>query len=216
MNAETPEKIAVRQLADHMISRLDNASRGAIEQLVKTSGWLNASLLVINGGGALAMLNVVDRLPHPVLPGLMFGLGILTSLLIGVVIQDILNKQNVMLGDAGQIWIKARVNGVRDEKAERGIADKVNRLNARSWIPQAIGWVSGGLFFAGAVSLGWQLSNIPSGEVRATCRILQNDMLAARPSLQNSRENFVALGCRASDRAVTAPKGAAAPVHPHG
>jgi len=154
-DARTPEEQAAlsRGLAAHQVARLEKISASSAEQLVKTSGWLSAALLAINGGGAIATLNVADRIAAPIYPASAFGAGILFVLLNGVAVQRLNSLCFAPLEHLMAYWRAVEILGQYDDDEEEQFRRPVERIYRLGWIPPTLGWISGACFFAGVAYL---------------------------------------------------------------
>jgi hypothetical protein len=206
-------EIAVtRQVAEHEALRLERALSGSTDQLLKMSGWLTASLLAINGAGALATLNAAPNANDLTIPGLLFGGGILTAMLSAVAIQSFQEAVAGPLDALINYWRGAQIYGERDTLVEEELRKPLNKVNRFSFVPPAIGWLSGLLFFAGAITLALIVAQ-PDQAALNRCEVLQRDMTSLEPRRADSRELFTALGCKQSGTTkIEMPKPAKASV----
>ena len=182
-----------RLIAEHNIGRYERYDQVLSDQITKTSGWLTASLLAINAGGALAALNAAERGPAATGPALVFGMGILTALLSAVTMQEFLIKMADPVERCLSYWRRVQISGVHDEQEARQVREAVRQRKKCRYIAPAIGWVSGIHFFIGAGLLAYT-SRHPI-QVDALCAALQRDMLSSDPKRSDSRELFTTLKC---------------------
>ena len=145
---------AVKRAGAVAAARIEVMTSSATDHLIRTSNWLGASLLAVNGGGAIASLNVADRFSHPAIVGGIFVGGITFALLNAVAIQAVLVKQSGPLENWLAYWRGVEFSGERDEDAEKALLAAIVRWNRWSWVAPALGWVSGFLFLAGSISVG--------------------------------------------------------------
>ena len=103
-------------------------SASSSDQLLKTSGWLAAALLTINGAGAIATLNLADRVNAPVYPALTFAAGILFTLLNGVAVQQISSKLAAPLEHLMAYWRAVEILGEYDEDEEQRFMQPVEKI----------------------------------------------------------------------------------------
>lgn len=185
-----------RLLGQHMVGRFETLAQASSDQLVKTSGWLTASLLAINGGGALAALNAVDRV-HSASSAGWFGAGLLMAMVSGVAIQGIQAKIAAPVEQYLFFWRRVSENGQLDQGALEQHQRDLHKFERLRFIPPLAGWISAALFAAGGLTLAEDLSQRDEG-AQARCMSLQNDMLASSPRRSDSRDLFVALGCKAA------------------
>lgn len=182
-----------RLIAEHNIGRYERYDQILSDQITKTSGWLTASLLAINAGGALAALNAAERGPAATGPALVFGMGILTALLSAVTMQEFLIKMTGSVEQCLSYWRRVQISGVHDEQEARQVQEALKQTKKRRHIAPVIGWVSGIHFFIGAGLLAHTSQRLP--QVDAVCSALQRDMLSSNPRRSDSRELFTALKC---------------------
>lgn len=189
------EVAITRQVAEHEALKFERALSGSTDQLLKMSGWLTASLLAINGAGALATLNAAPNANDLTIPGLLFGGGILTAMLSAVAIQALQGAAAGPLNALISYWRGAQIYGERDTQVEGELWKPLNKINRVSFVPPAIGWVSGLLFMAGAITLALVVAQ-PDQAALNRCEVLQRDMTSLKPNRADSRELFTALGCK--------------------
>ena len=134
--------------------RLEAHAASANDQLVKTSNWLNASLLAVNGGGAIAVLNGAEHIGGRGAAGAVFVVGIVFALLSASMIQAVIAKQQGPLEIWIGYWRGVEYSGVRDDESEVKLAAPITIWEKRAWIAPALGWVSGALFVVGAIIAG--------------------------------------------------------------
>jgi len=134
--------------------RLEAHAASANDQLVKTSNWLNASLLAVNGGGAITVFNGAEHIGGRGAAGAVFVAGIVFALLSATAIQAVIAKQQLPLEIWIGYWRGVEFSGERDDESEVKLAAPITIWEKRAWIAPALGWVSGLLFLAGAVITG--------------------------------------------------------------
>lgn len=140
--------------AEHEIQYLIAARGVAIEQASSMAKWLLASLLTINGAGALATINMVDKIMSPLMPGAAFIAGMMLPLAAATIIQNQnfakLKPVNETLG----YWLTVVDDGERVDSLEQELLNKAQAAGGPEWLSQALGWLSACLFIIGAASLG--------------------------------------------------------------
>lgn len=184
----------IRRIADHMVRRLEGSSDHAVDQMVKVSGWLNASLLAINGAGAVTSVNVAGRIGNVELPAALFALGIIFALLSAVTIQGLAELAIQPIENMIAFWNDVGLTGNYDENIEQQARKGMDKVDRWRWICPALGWVSGVLFLIGGTVLGLQVRS-QEHLIGEQCSSLQRDMLSTHPARTDSRELFVALHC---------------------
>lgn len=125
------------------------------EQAVSWSKWLSASLLGINGAGALGVLSAAEKLHLPQLSGGLFVLGIVWAMLSGWGLQVIYLRQNTVAESAETFWLEVEDAGEVDEEKRSKLKAEESKALKWSWVPPTLGWLSGITFVLAAVVLGW-------------------------------------------------------------
>ena len=184
------EIAAARRRAEYIGSYADRAQT----EVSTLSRWLSATLVAVNGAGALAVANAARSVEGLNLAGGLF-IGGLTLALFGgwfnQLITSWLIEPTLKLSD---YWSAVHVVQERDEEIEPVLTAKVTGLGRWSWIGPTAGFISYGLFLAGAYYLGSSVDASRAAEL-PTCQKLRADLLTGSPSHTESRERFVALGC---------------------
>lgn len=143
----------LRESAQHEIDSLIQLRTLLLEQHTHSFKWLNASLLAMNGGALVAILNSEKLQPNIFPATFCFLSGIVLSLLIGVAAQKIsiqsLKPYQRMIG----YWISVKSDGKRISAFEDQLGDELVEANKYGWIVPAVGWLSGVSFLLGCVLL---------------------------------------------------------------
>jgi len=147
------------RVAAHHAARLEVAAAAGSEQMIKTSGWLVASLLVINGGGAVATLQIADKLSDPRWPLWAFGAGLVLAMLSAVVIQGIQTKISRPTEELILAWRLVELHGHYRRDGMVTLTNAVTAITRFTWVPPAIGWVSAAAFIVGGT---WLTQAVPS------------------------------------------------------
>ena len=184
----------IRHHVRHAQRRLETGSAQATEQMISLSKWLTASLLALNGAGALFTMNALDRLDYPLLPAGLFAAGLLLSMGSGVANQSISSRGVNAAEPLIALYNAADLSGQIDVEEEILLIAGLQKSTRYSWLGPILGWVSALAFAAGSISLGADVAT-PDRERTSTCRTLAKDMLSRSASRSDSRENFTALGC---------------------
>lgn len=183
----------VRQLAKYKFERLARSIDNINQQFLSVSGWLNASLFALNGGGALASVNAVDRLDSPAWPVAVFAVGLIFAMISAVLIQRFLSVTIPHAEKLLEIWRSAEIYGELDEGAYEMEKGALLKAESWSWTPQALGWVSGLCFLAGGAVFAIDEVN-PPPRYQTMCKRLQTEMLTS--SRTSPRELFTSLKCQ--------------------
>lgn len=126
-----------------------------LTEVAASARWLQASLLVVNGGAAVAVLNSDSVSPHTQLWSCaFFVLGILLSLLTanaGIwVARDTPKKLTEFMG----YWMGVTVDLLRSEEIERDWQIYAIEIARRSAWPRRLGYSSVGAFVIGCMIAG--------------------------------------------------------------
>lgn len=143
-----------KALAARALGRIDRMQGFVSDQVSSMAKWLMASLLALNGGGALAALNASGKTDVGWIPGILFLLGIATALLSGVAMQEVYNAYPEKLLENDMYWTVVSIGGERNEEHETELKGALTGLARFHFVPPLLGWVSAMLFLAGAASLG--------------------------------------------------------------
>ncbi len=136
--------------------------------------WLSASLLALNGGGAVALLSSEKTdAGFFVWAGIAFLLGITAALLIAVSAQRTsqlaMPKVQMMIG----YWLAVSIDAERDEVLEKEITGELLVAhNSGKW-SRVYGWLSALSFLAGAIVTGVSAIGVPMDEGLADSLIEQ-------------------------------------------
>jgi len=193
-NVQDAETAAIKVAAATAIGRLEAMRERNLDEVGRASSWLRASLLAINGGGAIATMNVADRLSSPGCVGALFIGGIFAAMLNAYLIQTYGAKTQPHLEEWWGYWRAVEQFGVRDEEKEKAVQAK---LTAQEWWGRVApwpGWLSAPFFLAATVALGLSLRE-PSKPAPSRCATLERSMLAKAPEITNAAAAYEALGC---------------------
>ena len=142
-----------RAFASRTLERIRHHEIFAAEQVASTAKWLTASLLAVNGGGAIAVLNRTQTLDHAWGAGILFMMGIAFALLSGTGLQEFYNRVGNPLLNLDEYWTRVSLTGHRDQDTERSLKEPIDKLHRFAFIPPLMGWISGILFLFGSVLL---------------------------------------------------------------
>ncbi len=152
-----PEREAFKRQAQDEFEMLMATRNRSIDAVISMAKWLLASLLAVNGAGALAVLNGADKLASPALPGCLFVSGVVLALVNGAAQQYVGLQQSNKLSPVIGYWIWVWASGERDAETEaeqRQLGVKMMRVAHLSALP---GWASAICFLGGSVALGMGL-----------------------------------------------------------
>lgn len=141
----------LRISARRNLERVQRSTKLATEQGVSWAKWLTASLLAVNGAGALGVLNAADKLHDPAFSGAVFVGGVLLALLSGWVLQLIYFQQIEFAESLEIFWERAVDTGLADDKEKQILEQRAREMRRWNWVPPAFGLCSALVFVAGAV-----------------------------------------------------------------
>lgn len=183
-----------RALAERILARIDQQQQFAFDQVGSMAKWLMASLLAVNGAGAIAAMNAVDTGKGHWAAGLIFALGVGSALMSGVAMQDVYNAIPEPLLMQDNYWTGVSVTGERDADVEEEHKTATAKTLRFRLVPPLLGWISGLLFIAGAITLAFHVEEDDRAN-KARCLSLQHDILSAQPQRRDGIELFKAFGC---------------------
>lgn len=191
-------EIDPKLLAERIHTRIDRQQSFVGDQVASMAKWLMASLLAVNGAGALAVANGLASNPDAWIAGLVFAFGTAAALLSGAAMQEVYNAYPEPLLEMDNYWLSVASSGERDSEAESIHETKIASAGKFSFLPPAFGWVSGLLFLTGALMLTFDAETKPS----PVCDTLRRDMLSARPQRGDGIELYQALHCEAKRESI--------------
>ncbi|MCW2395640.1 MULTISPECIES: hypothetical protein [unclassified Sphingobium] len=154
MNEEI-EAIILKECASIEATALTDGFKVVLEQHSSSFKWLNASLLAVNGGGAIAIVSSTQLSDVTKLHACSsFFIGILLALLSGRVSQMIATKALPSIKNQIFYWTGVSISGQRDLDEENLLKKEADDSLKRAWIGQGCGWLSVTAFVAGAVFIG--------------------------------------------------------------
>lgn len=158
------------------------------------SRWLTASLLAINGAGALAVADAAKTVSGLDMSGFFFLVGVTFALLSAWLNQLITAGFIQPATSLEEYWAQAAIDGERDSETEVAFDGKLSGLNRWRNFGAAAGWLSYFAFMAGAILLMLAMQSAKI-ETERVCESLRADLLTSSNSHVESRERFIALGC---------------------
>lgn len=183
-----------RAIAKRALECVDREQAFSASQVASMANWLMASLLAINGGGALATVNASKEAHGLWIAGAIFALGVGFALMSAVRMQDTYNASVLSLSQQGQYWAGVAIYGQRDAGHEKQDREKAARIQRWAFLPPTLGWCSGILFIAGTVLL---VAAIQSGRDVSDhrCAAIEQEMLTNLAKRPSDVSLFTALGC---------------------
>ena len=151
MKAEDSSELVeiVPEMARHFAARLEFSMNQVAEQVVKSSGWLTATLLAVNGGAAIALLQNSELAVRGAHCLWWFGAGLLCAMANAFSIQTLASRILRPLAELHLLWARASIDGEYDTAALAQAEAKVTRISRWRFIPPAIGWFSAACFAVG-------------------------------------------------------------------
>jgi len=156
---EARHRNLVRSVAREEISTLVESRQLLSEQHSHAFRWLMASLLVINSGAAVAVLNsdAIQALTK-VRAGFAFATGITLALMVAYSAQKLANFVVPVIQERIGYWLAVLEDGELDEEALKPIVTKGVRVLRFRFIPEMFGFLSLFAFFVGLGIIGSALS----------------------------------------------------------
>ncbi|QCB43004.1 hypothetical protein E5673_12895 [Sphingomonas sp. PAMC26645] len=198
MEIDKHEPTAVETLSQELIEGLESLLGYELQRSADAGKWSLGALLTINGGAILALLSSEARFSDPIRPGIMFAAGMLLALgsasALRADIKFDVNRARTVVRHAKRV-IDKRSSAPKTVDELQDIWEKGKSSKLLPLLPGIFEACSALLFLVGAV---WAIANIDPGKAAnlRRCEALQTDMLRARGLRPDSKEIFVALGCR--------------------
>lgn len=186
-----------KALAARVVTRIDRHQSFVADQVSSMAKWLMASLLGINGAGAIAVLNAAKESTDLAIPGLLFVLGTGAALLSGVTMQKFYNGVSEPLLAQDSYWTEVAIRGTRSVSTEQENSESFTKSHRLAFLPPTLGWISGFLFLTAAL-LSMKTIIETKSRIEARCLTLQRTMLSTKPHHTDSFELFKALSCKAN------------------
>jgi len=122
------------------------------DHVVQMSKWLTGSLLFVNTGAIVAVLNAATHIHHPERPAWLFIAGTLMALLNGWLVQLFSASSVPIATDAVGYWnIVVADNGRRRADVEEILWCKVTNMQKWANLVQVPGWISASLWMIGSL-----------------------------------------------------------------
>lgn len=153
------------EVALHNVENFGRLQEAMIEQHAGMFKWLLASLLAINGGGAIAVMNATNlALVWKLDAALAFSFGICAAMLSGQLGQKFNMKSLGPVSKRRGYWLAVSQSGVYIPADSNELDVEYNRSTKWAWTVPAAGWLSAAMFAAGAVCVGIAMANAPALE----------------------------------------------------
>ena len=149
------DRAIIRTAAHHEIATTVALRSFLLSELATSMRWVQASLLVVNGGAAIAVLQssaVSQR--GTIDAGAAFAVGVVLSLLSAYIAvmkaQDVPVRMTQIIG----YWLGVSIDLLRSEEIERDWQEYARTLPRRWWLSRLLGWGSLAAFGTGCVLVG--------------------------------------------------------------
>ena len=148
----------LKRVAGLNLASAIEAKKHAFAEYAQSLRWLLASLLTINGGGALAMLSAVSLESFGrKTAGALFLIGMLSALLFGHLTMKSILKTVSPIGKAIEFWQKASHTGEVDASIASDVDELLKGAERPVFWAGFFGWVSAISFSIGAIAIGWNV-----------------------------------------------------------
>jgi hypothetical protein len=159
----------VQRIAELEVSKTTQMLSMLLQAHQDAYKWLLGSLLAINGGGMLALLNAngLDRKVTIVI-AIFFYLGIMNALLSGYLSQKANQYLIEPLGKSIGYWMSVAHDGEHVPKAWEDIEERIQQSVKKAWPVQVAGWISALCFSIGVLAFGCGLLNASANDAQPT------------------------------------------------
>ncbi|WP_324261586.1 hypothetical protein U4960_15935 [Altererythrobacter sp. H2] len=145
----------IKEAAKEEIESLKFMRAVAWEQHSHSFKWLVGSLLALNGGGLLAIVQATGiALIERLFGGAAFALGIACALLVAVFAQHAIMASLMPLQRQIGYWMSVVDDGVRNEQFEAELASELGKSSRLEKLGRIGGWASAACFFVGLICGG--------------------------------------------------------------
>lgn len=164
-----PEKNRkLKRFAELEVERQSASIDRLLDQHIADFKWLTASLLLLNSGSAVAILNSEFIPVQGKISGVAAYLaGILLALLIGVASQKLAMQMLPAVTGYRAFWIAVSQGEIFDPDSELAAGSLVRSAARFGWVAPTLGWLSAIAFLTGSVLAGLTLEPHKISPVRA-------------------------------------------------
>jgi hypothetical protein len=141
-----------RMLAEYLVETYTHGMRQVMETIASASRWVTTSLLAINGGAAIAILNHPMATNGKLLSTSLFAAGVLSALASAQSGIRAGNRLMGPMGDALGYWITVKHDGHRVADLEGHEVRLAALVKKAARVPAFLGYLSVALFTAGLIS----------------------------------------------------------------
>lgn len=152
------DRTTLRLIAQHEFQSALATRDRVLTEMVTSARWIQASLLLVNGGAAVAVLQG-DKLAAwaRVGAGTTFVAGIVLALLTAVLDTRVARDTPLKLSQSAGYWMSVAVDLLRSEEIEREWHEYATEVQSRRKWPQISGLLSLFAFLAGCGLIGVSL-----------------------------------------------------------
>jgi len=152
------KNVKLRRFAELEVERQSASADRLLNQHVADFKWLTASLLLLNSGASVAILNTPSVSNNgKMVSGSLYLAGIVFALLVGVASQKFAMKSLPGVIGYRALWLSISQGDTLDLDAERQAIGTIQAAAKRAWIVPALGYASAALFLAGSLTGGLHL-----------------------------------------------------------
>ena len=150
----------IRSVAREEIATLIEGRRSLTEQHLQSFRWLVASLLAINSGAIIAVLNLANLVGAvKVQASSLFTLGVILSLMVAYSSQKLCNFLIPTLQEKIGYWLGVVQDGELCPEADKEISSKAQKILKFKWVPECFGWLALAAFIGGLAIIGNAISD---------------------------------------------------------
>jgi hypothetical protein len=153
VSATTPDELELNKLAAlHEVEMIDHLRKVAIDQHATAFRWLLASLLAVNGGGAIAVIGA-DGITNywKVFACSSFSAGIVLSLFSAFLSQRFNMKGLPSLSRQMGYWLAVSHDGEFEPEIQKKFEDEFKEAIKHGWIVPTVGWMAAVAFIIGSI-----------------------------------------------------------------
>ena len=151
----------LRRFAELEVERQSASIDRLLDQHVADFRWLTASLLLLNSGASVAVLNsVAVSNSGKMVSGSLYLVGIALALFIGIASQLFARKALTPNIEYRIFWLHIAQGELFDAAEEQAVIGKIQSATKYSWVVPCLGWLSGFAFLTGSTFAGTNLVEI--------------------------------------------------------
>lgn len=162
----------------------------AVEEMSATARWQQASLVVINGGAAVATLATTLPGTTKAAACAAFVAGILLALLVGTVTAMANRRALPLAVDMMAYWLGVEDDGEQVKEIEAKHKAEAKEIGRQGRYATLIGWLSALAFVAGCTVVGIAISRAPSMETESNPPAMERSRTATRTGADCDPQNI--------------------------